>query len=206
MDLVFRKEFYESIVKMSDKYDLDGIVYVSFLMQHGFRGKYSASDFVYGLLALLQSTSNEKSKTDCFLDCLEALSRVKKDKLDQGIELAKNMFMLIFKQVQSALETSAKKNAVKSRGSFLELSLDKEGADSTICRHPYGILLLAEFALKAYVAKTKVRRGDQNPKGLPLIVVTPYKTCKEKANDEDKEEDLCTVIGVAPLAVDSNKK
>lgn len=60
MDLVFKKEFHESIVKMSEKYNLDGIVYVSFLMQYGFRAKFSASDVVYGLLALLQSTVSSR--------------------------------------------------------------------------------------------------------------------------------------------------
>lgn len=56
MDLLFRKEFFKSIVNVSEKYNLGGIVYVTFLIQHGYYKKYSAADYVYGLLALLQST------------------------------------------------------------------------------------------------------------------------------------------------------
>ena len=55
MDLLYRKEFHESIMKWSEKNKVEGMVYISFLIQHGFRGKYAASDFVYALLAILQS-------------------------------------------------------------------------------------------------------------------------------------------------------
>lgn len=55
MDLIFKKEFQKSFVALSKKYKLDKIEFLSFLMQHGFRAKYSAMDFVYGLLAVLQS-------------------------------------------------------------------------------------------------------------------------------------------------------
>lgn len=38
------------------------------------------------------------------MDCLEALRQSKKEKLDQGIELGKSLFVSIFKQTQNALE------------------------------------------------------------------------------------------------------
>lgn len=56
MDLLFRKEFYSSLVNISEKYGLNGVVFITFFIRHGYGKKYSAADYVYGLLALLQST------------------------------------------------------------------------------------------------------------------------------------------------------
>ena len=38
------------------------------------------------------------------MDCLDALRQTRKDKLDEGIELGKTLFVSVFKQIQNALE------------------------------------------------------------------------------------------------------
>lgn len=49
------------------------------------------------------------------MDCLEALRHSKSEKLEQGIELGKSLFVAIFKQAQNALETKR----VQRMGPFL---------------------------------------------------------------------------------------
>ena len=56
MDLNLRQEFQEMVEKLAGKYHLDDIVSASFTMQYGYRFKYCASDIVYAMLAILEST------------------------------------------------------------------------------------------------------------------------------------------------------
>lgn len=58
MDLELRQEFHSKIEKLGEKYNMDRITYASFALQHGFRGRYCASDVVYAMLALLESNVN----------------------------------------------------------------------------------------------------------------------------------------------------
>ena len=56
MDLVLRQEFHSMIAKLADKYQLNDIVFASFILQYGFRSRYCAADAVYAMLANLEST------------------------------------------------------------------------------------------------------------------------------------------------------
>lgn len=56
MDMELRQEFHSMIEKLAEKYNLDQLVFASFILQYGFRNKYCASDVVYAMLALLEST------------------------------------------------------------------------------------------------------------------------------------------------------
>jgi len=56
MDLVLRQEFHSMIAKLADKYQLNDIVFASFVLQYGFRSRYCAADVVYAMLANLEST------------------------------------------------------------------------------------------------------------------------------------------------------
>jgi hypothetical protein len=44
------------IAKLADKYQLNDIVFASFILQYGFRSRYCAADVVYAMLANLEST------------------------------------------------------------------------------------------------------------------------------------------------------
>lgn len=61
MDLQLRKEFLESLEKLSDKYGLQDIIYATFTLKYGYRNKYCASDIVFALLAILESSVSNKS-------------------------------------------------------------------------------------------------------------------------------------------------
>lgn len=58
MDLVLRQEFHSMIAKLADKYQLQDIVYASFILQYGFRSRYCAADIVYAMLATLESMAS----------------------------------------------------------------------------------------------------------------------------------------------------
>ena len=56
MDLNLRQEFRQMVEKLSGKYNVDNIIGASFTLQYGYRFKYSSSDVVYAMLALLEFT------------------------------------------------------------------------------------------------------------------------------------------------------
>jgi cell division control protein 45 len=99
MDLVLRKEFQGMIEKLAEKYDLADIIFSSFTLQYGYRNKYSASDYVYSMLATLESIKKDRSPEHCFLETLDSLTRNNKPLLENGIEMGKTLLMTIFKQV-----------------------------------------------------------------------------------------------------------
>lgn len=56
MDLTLRQEFRQMVEKLAGKYNVDRIIGTSFTLQYGYRFKYCASDIVYAMLALMEST------------------------------------------------------------------------------------------------------------------------------------------------------
>lgn len=184
MDLVLRKEFYEMIEKLSEKYNLPDIVYGSFTLQYGYRNRYSASDYVYSMLAILESIKKDRSPEFCFLEALDSLSRTNKNILDNGIGKAKQFLNVLFRQVQSSLEM----HQVHSAGPFLYFILNEENPFFSC---PYGLTMLAKFVLRGHVAISKNRRAPE----LPLIASCPI----------DVERGLCLMVGVAPVCEDSPK-
>lgn len=56
MDLTLRQEFKQMVEKLAEKYNVKSVVGASFTLQYGYRFKYCASDVVYSMLALLEST------------------------------------------------------------------------------------------------------------------------------------------------------
>jgi len=61
MDLTFRQEFQQMVEKLAGKYNVNSIIGTSFTLQYGYRFKYCASDMVYAMLALLDSTVSQQS-------------------------------------------------------------------------------------------------------------------------------------------------
>uniref|UniRef100_A0A1B0BDI7 Cell division control protein 45 homolog n=1 Tax=Glossina palpalis gambiensis TaxID=67801 RepID=A0A1B0BDI7_9MUSC len=184
MDLVLRQEFFSMIAKLAEKYAIPDIIYGSFTLHYGYRNRYSAADFVYALLAVLESVKKDKTPEVCFLEALDSLSRNHKDILIAGIEGSKLLHQAIFKQVQSSLES----HQIFSTGSFLYFILNQE---NTYFSYPYGLLLLAKFMLNGHVATSRSRTAPE----LPLIVSCPI----------DAERGLCLLAGIPPVQEDSPK-
>ncbi|XP_058835434.1 cell division control protein 45 homolog [Topomyia yanbarensis] len=182
MDLVLRKEFYDKMENFSEKYNLPDIVYGSFILQYGYRNKYSAADYVYSMLAILESVKKDRSPETCFLQSMDALSRNNKQILDDGIEICKTLVSAIFKQVQSSLEM----HAIYSAGPFLYFILQEEIPFFTC---PYGLIMLARFLLRGHVAISRNRRARE----LPLIAVAPI----------DLSRGFSLLVGTPPVCEDS---
>lgn len=185
MDLVLRKEFYLMVEKHAEKYGIPDIVFGSFTLKYGYRNKYSASDYVYAMLALLESIKKDRSPEHCFWEALDSLSRTNKSILDAGIEKSKELLGAIFKQVQTSLEM----HQVHSAGPFLYFCLTEENVHFSC---PYGLVMLTKFMLRAHVAVSRNRRSPE----LPLVACCPV----------DLDRGMCLMIGVPPVCDDDSPK
>lgn len=182
MDLTLRKDFYKMLEGLADKYGMPDIIYGSFTLQYGYRNRFAAADYVYSMIALLESITKEKPPEQCFLETLDSLNRPSKPLLENGINKSKQMLSVIVKQVQSCLDM----HQVKSAGPFLYYILPEENIYFSC---PYGITMLAKFVLRAHVAVSKNRRAIH----LPLVLSSIL----------DAEQGLCLMVGVTPVSLDA---
>ncbi|KAK0080928.1 hypothetical protein PV325_013088 [Microctonus aethiopoides] len=181
MDLNLRKEFRQMIEKLASKYNVDSVVGASFTLQYGYKFKYCASDIVYAMLALLESSTKDRLPQHCFLDALDCLSRMKKNILERGIEKAKMMLSNIYKTAQGILEMKQVMNA----GSFLYVIIPEGTLDSRLFAHSHPLFMLAQFILKAYVETSR----NRNAHGWPLLASATF----------DSDEGICILVGVPPV-------
>ncbi|KAK7865622.1 hypothetical protein R5R35_009788 [Gryllus longicercus] len=186
MNMILRKEFPESMEKLGEKYNMDRIMTATFFLQYGYRGRFCAFDFVYGVLALLESRAKDKSLSTCFMEALDSLSRSNKHVLEDGIEKCKTILVSIFKQVQSLLEM----RQVISAGPFLYLVLQEGTLDVQLYSSPLCLGLLAQFALEAYVGSSRSKKAASQP----LIASAPL----------DPEKGTCLLLGIPPVADESS--
>ncbi|XP_054711429.1 LOW QUALITY PROTEIN: cell division control protein 45 homolog [Uloborus diversus] len=182
MDMEYRNNVGKWMEDMSEKYKLDQIVYGSFVSQFGFKGKFSATDIVYAIIALLESVDKEKTPTDAFLDALDALHRGEVNAIKKGIELAKLRMVAIFKQVQTFIDMKYIINA----GPFLYAVVPDSTQDMQYFSHPGCLLMLAHFVLEAHVTISRNRRADT----MPLILFAV----------DASEPHQCLVVAIPPLA------
>ncbi|CAG0897577.1 unnamed protein product, partial [Darwinula stevensoni] len=64
MDVSLRNELFSLLESKSEKYELEDLIYGSFLLQLGLRYKFSAADFVFSLGALLESHESYQDVTE----------------------------------------------------------------------------------------------------------------------------------------------
>ncbi|XP_014224296.1 cell division control protein 45 homolog [Trichogramma pretiosum] len=181
MDLTLRNEFKDMIEKLSDKYKIRSIVSGDFTMQYGYRFKYCATDIVYAMLAILESTGRDRPPQLCFLEASDCLSRMKKEILEKGIEKAKIMLGYVFKAAQSLLELKQVTNA----GNFLYVVISEGMLHHHLFAHPHMLLMLAQFILRAYAESTRSRKTAT----LPLVASATF----------SEEEGTCLIVGVPPV-------
>lgn len=182
MDLLMKKDFYQMIEKTAEKYNMNEIIYGSFTLQYGYKNRFSAADYVYAMVAIMEQIEIERTAESCFLDALECLSRSRKVKLDSGIEKAKTLLDAIFRQVKTSLEMQQ----VNWAGPFLYLILQDE---NILFSSPYGLSMLAKFMLSGYIAVSKKRRARE----LPIIVSIPV----------DVIRGINLMIGIPPVGDDT---
>lgn len=182
MDLVMKKELYSMFERTANKFDLSGIIFGSFTLQYGYKNQFSATDYVYSMMSLMEQIEHDKTAESCFLQALEGLSRNRKEILELGIEKAKILLDTIFKQVKTSLESKL----VNSSGSFLYLVLQEE---NILFSAPYGLTMLAKFTQQAYLSNYK----NQKKKHMPLIASIPI----------DSSRGINMLIGIPPLTDDT---
>jgi cell division control protein 45 len=182
MDLVMKKELFSMVERTANKFDLSGIIFGSFTLQYGYKNQFSASDYVYSMMSLMEQIEHDKTAESCFLQALEGLSRNRKEILEIGIEKAKILLDTIFKQVKTSLESKL----VNSTGSFLYIVLQEE---NILFAAPYGLTMLAKFIQQAFLSNYKNRKM----KDMPLIVSIPV----------DHSRGINMLTGIPPLTDDT---
>ncbi|CAG9862231.1 unnamed protein product [Phyllotreta striolata] len=187
MDLQLRKEFHSTLEKLSEKYDLQDIVFASFVLQYGYRNLYCASDIVYALLAILESSPRDKKPEELFNLAMDCLARKKRDILNIAIEKAKDISKALFKTVQSALDMKQ----IITAGPFIYFIVQEGCLNWYMFSHKHILLLLAHFLLRAYVMMSRNRKAAT----LPLIVSAP----------KNLDTGTCVLIGIPPLCENSPK-
>lgn len=55
MDLSLRKQFYGMMEKMSNTHNLLQMTYPSFMLHQGFKTRYQCADYVYSMVATLET-------------------------------------------------------------------------------------------------------------------------------------------------------
>lgn len=184
MDLVMRKEFFDMVEKYASKYGLDQMIYGSFTLQYGYGCKFSAADYVYSLIAKMETIDKDRLPEYCFLESMDVLNRSNRAQLESGVEVAKELVLAVYRQMQSSLEMSQ----VRSAGPFFYYVLQEE--NKYFC-YPYGLSLLARFVLQGFVSTSKKRRASD----LPLVASSPI----------DVERGLTLMVGIPPVRETSPK-
>ncbi|GBN14919.1 Cell division control protein 45 [Araneus ventricosus] len=187
MDMDYRNNVSGWMEDISEKYKLDKIVYGAFIVQYGFKGKFSATDVVLAINALLESIDKEKTVTDKFHDALDAMGKGEVNAIKKGIELAKLRLLAVSRQVQVFIDM---KQIIKP-GPFMYAIVPSTTYDSRYFSHPGCLSMLAHFTLEAHVNNTNNRRIGS----LPLILFA----------QDDSNPDRYLVIGVPPLSALSPK-
>ncbi|XP_046645795.1 cell division control protein 45 homolog [Daphnia pulicaria] len=189
MDIELRNDLRAIFQKKVEKYDLEDLVEYSFNSQYGFRPKNSASDYVYALIALLDSAEKDKDPADAFHDALECLSNSKMDAVYKGIELAKLQQMAIGKEVHTCLDMGH----VISAGPCLYAVIQDGTPDAKYYGYPHSLLMLGQFLLKAHISRARGR--GLRARELPLIISAPSAS----------RPSHCLLLGLPPLSLDSPK-
>ncbi|XP_014247414.1 cell division control protein 45 homolog [Cimex lectularius] len=178
MDSELKTGFLSMIESIVNNYDLDSLIYHSFILTIGFSNSYQAADYVYGMLALLDSTLSEKTSKECFLLTLDSLSRYKHNIIDKGINSSKKLLTSVMRQVHTLLDMKQ----IFSAGPFLYFILEEGSVDSKIFSCPSSLVILARYALMAFNSISRNRRTAM----LPLIASAP------------STNDNCIILGIPP--------
>ncbi|KAL1130091.1 hypothetical protein AAG570_013030, partial [Ranatra chinensis] len=182
MDISLRQDFLSMMEKAAENYEIDDLIYTSFTLSYGYRSSYQASDYVYGLLALMDVSSRNKQMGSCFSDALDSLARSKSDLLEVGIEGAKKILCCIFRHVQGLLDMKQ----IIATGPFLYFALQEGSLDVRMFAQAHFLTMLARCSLRAYHSVSRSKRSSC----LPLVASAPAYP----------ENDACIIIGIPPVS------
>ncbi|CAB0017549.1 unnamed protein product [Nesidiocoris tenuis] len=180
MDVTLRNEFFSMAETIANNYDIDELIYQSFSVSVCYGNNFfQASDYVYAMMCLLEDISKDRSRGNCFSNCIDSLSPHKYQLIVAGIEKCKKLFTSIIRLVQSMLDMKQ----IISAGPFLYFIINENTSDYSLYCHPMSLALLARYALNACTTASNYRRYGS----LPLIVSAP------QANEN------CLILGIPPV-------
>ena len=169
MDISLKKELREKFVKHAPAYDLQHILYPSFVRRHGDILDMSAADMVYSLSALIENPkafdlasleSDAQVNSDRlfnsmkqnFWNAFQAISRDEIHLLQQGISEAIRLQEAILRQGRAILE----KRDYIAIGSF-RYAILKPNVDSSLFAHPVALTKLAHFLMEALASGSDLK-------------------------------------------------
>ncbi|GLJ26714.1 hypothetical protein SUGI_0520350 [Cryptomeria japonica] len=155
MSNAMKKRMKDEFERFLPEYGLNEFYYRSFQRLHGYSSKVSAADVVYGVTALLESSTDSKdSWAEKFWSAYSALSLNHLDELQKGMQLAIRVQCATQRQGSLAI---TRHGFIKSARSFRWVKLE-DGADAELLAYPQAIVKFCYFlmdALREKGAKTK---------------------------------------------------
>jgi len=166
MDFGLRKQLIEQLQRHAPDFKLDQCVFPSFVSQTSFRHQYSASDVVYSVSGLLESTMAEQNGDAIdwrknFYDAFDALSMKKEVLMRKGMDQCQRQHKAILRQVESIVDGN---NELRKLQGFRY---------TTIKDHPdqdYFVHFPTLRKLGLYLIDTHRFNSDKRRKALPLLI------------------------------------
>jgi len=192
------------ICKYAAEFGFEDVSFPSFVREHGYVMRLSASDAVYALMALLEapytaammdsssvntsSTSGFPNWVQNFYYTYDALDAQKAEKLQQGIQLAKRQQQVILHEATTILSHRSMRYGRRFRYVVLRHSADL----AWLSNHPLSLGKLALFLLDATRTSRKghlplVLAAYQKAKDTFLVVATvAMQKAQEQAEGTDR--------------------
>lgn len=165
MDVEFKKNILTWVLDLAEKYNLEQIEIDNFIVEKGYKIRFTACDVSYAIRALLESPEAGKSDSQKFFDALDALSWSNIATLEHGFETAKMQITAILKQVCHILDM----NSIGKAGPFFYCVITDSAPDARFFGKPGVLIHLSKFLLAAFVSKTKFKKADS----FPLVMMAP---------------------------------
>ncbi|KAI3742052.1 hypothetical protein L1987_59731 [Smallanthus sonchifolius] len=147
MSVEIKKKMKDEFEHFLPDYGLNNFYYRGFLLLHGYSSKVSAADVVYGVTALLESStdSNSLCASKQFGEAYDALSLKKLEKLEMGMRHAIKIQRAILRQGSTAI---TRKGSIRSGSKFRWVKLE-DSADAKLLGYPQALTKYGYFIMDA---------------------------------------------------------
>eukprot|EP00039_Didymoeca_costata_P030735 m.31129 g.31129 ORF g.31129 m.31129 type:complete len:586 (+) comp8280_c3_seq1:251-2008(+) len=167
MDFKQRSRLFDQMSKFAPDYKLDHCIFPSFVSQASFRLQYSASDVVYAITGLLESSPEKENEPidwrSNFYNAFDALSMKNQTLVKKGINFSMKQHAAILRQVESIIEG---KSGVRKAKEFRWVII-KDQPDQKYFVYPAALQKLGHFLLDSFKFNASDRRRSR---ALPLLL------------------------------------
>jgi len=200
MNVEIKKILRDKINEVSPNFQLDNILFLSFVKVNGYKAELSASDVVYGVSALLEANqsfnikniaNNDRTESlvradiwvNNFYNAFDALDDNNVELLMKGIELSMKLQQAIVQQGTSIIE---RRSITVTR--VMKCAILKDIPDLFLFSHPLTLMRLAYFLFDAFRESgkdgTPVVVGAYNELSANYILVGVTETSLGKKNEK----------------------